>query len=211
VTIGHEPAYRGRAMNRAKSVDDYISNATRWQDELRQLRKILCSSGLTETVKWGAPCYTMDGKNVVGLIGFKAYFGLWYHQGALLKDTKNVLINAQEGKTRALRQWRMTSAKDIKPTVIKAYIRQAISLVKKGKEIKSERNKPITLPAELNNALRRQKGATAAFRQLRPGLQREYADYVADAKRDDTKRRRIEKIMPMIAAGIGMNDKYRQR
>ncbi len=196
-------------MKRSRTVDDYIGNASAWQPELRRLREVLLSTPLTEEVKWGAPCYTYNGKNVVGLAAFKEWVCLWFHQGALLTDTNGVLINAQEGKTRALRQWRMTSASDIKPRVIKRYVKEAISLVDAGKEIKAERDKPVDLPNELASAMRRFKGATAGFRGLTPGRQREYAEYIASAKRDDTKQKRIDKILPMIAAGVGLNDKYR--
>lgn len=102
-------------MKRYKTVDDYVANAEQWQDELERLRGILRSTELTEDVKWGAPCYTFDGQNVVGLAGFKSYFGLWFHQGALLNDKNKALINAQEGATKALRQWRMNSAREIEP------------------------------------------------------------------------------------------------
>jgi len=196
-------------MYRAKSVDDYIEHGNAWQNELVRLRDILRGTSLVEAIKWGAPCYTYKGKNVVGIGAFKSYFGLWFHQGALLEDDENVLINAQEGKTRALRQWRMSSGKDVRTEVIKRYVKEAMSLVDQGKEIKADRTAPVNVPPELQKAMRRRKGATAAFRELRPGLQREYADYVALAKRDDTKRRRIAKILPMIVAGIGLNDKYR--
>jgi uncharacterized protein YdeI (YjbR/CyaY-like superfamily) len=94
-------------MKRANSVDEYIADAGTWKNELKRLREILRSTELKEEVKWGGPCYTCDGKNVVGIAGFKSYFGLWFHQGALLKDPKKVLMNAQEGKTKAMRQWRM--------------------------------------------------------------------------------------------------------
>ena len=125
-------------IKRYKTVDDYIANAAQWQDELRRLREILQSTELTEDVKSGAPCYTYDNKNVVGILGFKSYFGFWFHQGVLLEDRKKVLINAQEGKTKALRQWRMNSPNDIKPATIKAYVREAIQLVKDGAKSKSE-------------------------------------------------------------------------
>ena len=196
-------------MKRAKSVDDYIRSAAQWQPELKRLRDILKGTQLEEEVKWGAPCYTFNGKNVVGIGGFKSYFGLWFHQGAMLDDKAGVLINAQEGKTKALRQWRMSAARDIKPVVIRQYIKESIAHIDSGREIKADRTKPILVPDELRKAMRRHKGATAAFRQLRPGLQREYANYVAEAKRDETKQRRIEKILPMIFAGKGLNDRYR--
>jgi hypothetical protein len=91
-------------MKRAKSVDEYIADAGSWKSELKRLREILQSTELEEDVKWGGPCYTYNGKNVVGMTGFKSYFGLWFHQGALLKDQKNVLMNAQEGRTKALQK-----------------------------------------------------------------------------------------------------------
>lgn len=196
-------------MKRYETVDDYVANGGEWQNELKRLREILQSTPLTEEVKWGAPCYTYSGKNVVGLAAFKGWVCLWFHQGALLKDDSKVLMNAQEGKTKALRQWRMTGAKDIKPGIIKRYVKEAIGLVDAGKEIKAERRKSVNVPDELTKAMRRHKGATAGFRGLTPGKQREYAEYIASAKRDDTKQKRVDKILPMIAAGVGLNDKYR--
>ena len=197
-------------MKRARTADEFFAAADLWGDELPRLRDILLATPLSEEIKWGGPCYTYNGKNVVGIGAFKSYFGLWFYQGALLKDDKQVLINAQEGKTRALRQWRMTSAKDIKPSIIKRYVREAISLVEQGREIQADRAAALTLPDELQAALRRTRGATARFDALRPGLQREYAEYIAAAKRDDTKKNRIHKILPMILAGVGLNDKYRR-
>ena len=128
-------------MKNAKSVDDYIKKEERWPAELKKLRAILLATPLEETVKWGAPCYTYKGKNVVGLVGFKDWFTLWFHQGAQLKDEKKVLINAQDGKTKALRQWRMESAKGIKPATIKAYVKEAIAVIDDGREIKPDRAK----------------------------------------------------------------------
>ncbi len=197
-------------MKRSKSVNDYIRDTNQWQSELKTLRAILKTTKLIEEIKWGAPCYTHNGKNVVGVGSFKSYFGLWFHQGALLKDDKKALLNAQEGKTKALRQWRMNSAKEIKAAVIKRYINEAIAHIDAGHEIKADRKKPLDMPRELQRALRRHRGATAAFREMRIGLQREYADYISSAKRDETKQKRIEKIVPMISAGIGLNDKYRK-
>ncbi|MGB5334762.1 MAG: DUF1801 domain-containing protein [Woeseiaceae bacterium] len=198
-------------MTRASTVDEYIASADSWQAELARLCEILRSTPLAEEIKWGAPCYTYNGKNVVGVGGFKSYFGLWFHQGALLTDNKGVLLNAQEGKTKALRQWRMNAGKDIKPTIIKRYVKEAIELVEQGKEIKATRDKPVDISAELSKALRQNKGATDAFRRLRPGLQREYAEYINAAKREDTKARRIARVLPMILAGVGLNDKYRRQ
>ena len=196
-------------MKRYKTVDDYIAGSDQWSGELAKIRGILATTDLTEEIKWGAPCYTFDGKNVVGMAGFKSYFGLWFHQGALLVDDAGVLINAQEGTTRALRQWRMQSGKEIKPAIIRRYVKEAVQLVRDGKQIGPERKKALTLPPELKAALGKSKVAQKQFANLTPGRQREYADYIASAKRDDTKSSRLKKIMPMIRKGIGLNDKYR--
>lgn len=196
-------------MKRYKSVDEYIASANDWQAELERLRTVLQATPLTEVVKWGAPCYTYKGKNVVGLAAFKGWVCLWFHQGALLKDDSKVLMNAQEGKTKALRQWRMTSAREIKPAIIKRYVKEAMRLVDAGKQMQAARSRTVEIPDELTRAMRRHKGATAAFRALTPGRQREYAEHIASAKRDDTKLKRIEKVLPMITAGEGLHDKYR--
>jgi uncharacterized protein YdeI (YjbR/CyaY-like superfamily) len=196
-------------VKRARSVDEYVIGASNWRNELKRLREILLSTGLDEDVKWGAPCYTFDGKNVVGMAAFKSYFGLWFFQGALLKDDKKVLMNAQEGRTKALRQWRMQTAKEIKSTIIRRYVKEAVELAREGKRLAPERRKPVVVPPELKKALRADKSASRNFKLLRPGLQREYADYIADAKREETKLKRIEKILPMISSGAGLHDKYR--
>ena len=197
-------------MKRAKTVDDYIAQAGNGQVELRQLREILCGTALTEEIKWGAPCYTYKGKNVVGVGAYKAYVGLWFYQGALLTDKNKVLINAQEGKTKALRQWRMQSAQDIKPALIRRYVKEAIKLVDDGKEIKPARGKKMDMPAELESALKKNKTVAKKFGELTPGKQREYAGYISEAKREETKLARIEKILPLIKSGVGLNDKYRR-
>ncbi len=196
-------------MKKFKTVDEYLASQSRWQDELQELRTILLSTELDECIKWGGPCYTLDGKNVVGMAGFKSYFGLWFFNGALIEDLNGVLMNAQEGKTKGLRQWRFESKREIKKRTIKAYVKAAIELQRQGKEIKPTRNAQLVVPPELKRALSKHRGAQKAFSVLTPGCQREYANYVAEAKRDETKVKRVEKILPMILDGQGLNDKYR--
>lgn len=197
-------------MKRCKTVDEYIESAEYWQDELVRLRKILNSTPLEETVKWGGPCYTAHGKIIVGMGAFKAYFGLWFFQGALLADTKGVLVNAQEGRTKALRQWRFASKKEIDARLIKAYVHEAISLQAQGVEMKADRSRPVEIPRQLQTAFSKDKKVRTCFHALTKGKQREYADYIADAKRDETKVKRLETIVPMILAGKGLNDRYRR-
>lgn len=196
----------GKGVN---SVDDYIARETRWRSELQALRRLLRATKLEETVKWGAPCYTLNGQNVVGMAAFKTYFGLWFYQGALLKDPAGVLINAQEGATKALRQWRMTAAEEIDEALIGTYAEEAIALAEAGRRVAPQTEKQLVMPEELALALTGDAAASAAFAKLTPGRQREYADHVATAKRAETRARRMEKILPMILAGRGLNDKYR--
>ena len=122
---------------------------------------------------------------------------------------KKILINAQEGKTKALRQWRFQSKKEINSRLIKAYVNEAISLQKEGLEIKPARGQKVKIPPQLRAALSKNKRADAAFRTLTQGRQREYADYIAEAKREETKVKRLARTIPMIVAGKGLNDKYR--
>ena len=196
-------------MKKINSVEDYIAKSSQWADELSTLRTILASTELEETVKWGTPCYTYKSKNVVGMISFKPYFGLWFHQGATLKDTNNKLINAQEGKTKALRQWRMSNANEIKPSIIKRYVKESIANIDKGVEIKAVKARTVAIPNELKAALTQNSTLKAAFDKLTPGKQREYSEHINDASRAATKERRLEKIVPLIMAGSGLHDRYR--
>ncbi len=196
-------------MNGYDSVDAYIEAAEHWQDELRTLRAILLATDLEETVKWGGPCYTCDGENVVGLGAFKAYFGLWFHQGVLLTDPAGVLINAQQGKTRAQRQWRFTSSDEINKRMVRSYVQEAIRLCRDGRKVTPQRGKPVDLPPELTAARAEKPAAKAAFEAFTIGKRREFAAHVAEAKRAETRQRRVNKIIPMILAGEGLNDRYR--
>ena len=196
-------------MKRFETVDAYIEGHPEWHDALVKLRTIVNESGLNETVKWGGPCYTSGGKNVVGLGAFKSYVGIWFYQGALLKDQLGVLINAQEGTTKALRQWRFQSAKEIKAAPIKAYIAEAVENQSKGRMIKADRKKPLSIPDELALLFARTPELGICFETLTLSKQREYCEYIATAKRAATKSSRIEKITPMILKKQGLNDKYR--
>lgn len=189
-------------------VTEYIKKKSDWKLELTQLRTILNSTELVETIKWGSPFYTYQGKNVVGLSAFKNYFGLWFIQGALLKDQKNVLINAQEGKTNAMRQWRMTSLDEIDSDLIIQYINESLQHVVDGKEIKPKK-KPLVIPAILKEAFNSDQELKKSFESLTFGRRREYADHISEAKRETTQLKRLEKIIPMIKRGGGLYDKYK--
>ena len=200
-------------MRRASKVDDYIAGASDWKECLILLRQILLSTGLEETVKWGMPVYTLNNKNVAGFSSFKSWTGIWFYQGVFLKDPAGVLINAQEGTTKALRQWRFTSAREIqdrKDTIL-AYLKEAIHNQEQGKEIRPERNKTVLIPEELELAFSRDPALKDSFDALSPYRKREYAEHVASAKREETRQKRLEQIIPMILDGIGLSDKYRKQ
>jgi uncharacterized protein YdeI (YjbR/CyaY-like superfamily) len=193
-----------------KSADDFFQYNTLWTQELFTLREILLESGLEETSKWGIPVYTYKSKNVVGLAAFKAYFGIWYFQGALLQDSSQLLISANEGNTKAQRQLRMNSKNQINRKIILAYIKESIAHIDAGIEIKSEKNKPLLIPKELSDVFKKNKSLKTQFNKLNLTKQREYAEYIEQAKQEKTKLTRLEKIIPMIIEGTGLNDKYRK-
>ncbi|HNP20115.1 MAG TPA: DUF1801 domain-containing protein [Fulvivirga sp.] len=195
-------------MKAATSVDRYIANQPNYLQELKILREILLGCELEETIKWGAPMYTYDGKNIVGIGAFKSYFGLWFFQGALLPDKSKKLINAQEGTTKAMRQWRFESIDEIDKKLIKDYVKEAIANQKAGKMIKPEK-KPLVIPELLKEALASNPELSENFDSMSLSCKREHAEYITDAKKEETQRRRLEKIIPMIRDKKGLNDKYR--
>ena len=196
-------------MEKAKSAEDYIKNHPLWSEELIILRELVLKTELEETLKWGMPVYTLDNKNVVGITGFKKFFGLWFYQGCFLSDPHKLLRNAQEGKTKAMRHLNFMSKKEIKKSIVNAYVKEAIANQKAGKVVKAERKK-ILLPPELKELLDGSKEVATAFAKFTTSNQNDFKNYIAGAKQEATKQRRIDKIIPMILRGEGMNDKYRK-
>ncbi|WP_299440902.1 DUF1801 domain-containing protein [uncultured Aquimarina sp.] len=196
-------------MEKNKSVEEFISKKATWKESLELLRSIMLSTEMEETIKWGIPVYTIGGKNVIGLGAFKSYVGIWFYQGVFLKDAHNKLINAQEGKTKGLRQWRFNAFEEINRELVLQYAQEAIQNQKDGKEIKIEKSKGIEIPEELNIVLEANSGLKSCFEKLTPFKQKEYKEYIATAKREATRTSRTKKIIPMILEGIGLNDKYR--
>ncbi|GAA4277428.1 YdeI/OmpD-associated family protein [Aquimarina mytili] len=196
-------------MEKNKSVDEFIAKKGNWRKQLEVIRSIMLSTDMQETIKWGVPVYTVDGKNVVGIGAFKSYVGIWFYQGVFLKDHHKKLINAQEGKTKGLRQWRFTLKDEIDQNLVLRYVEEAIQNQKEGKEIKPEKSKALEIPSELSSALTENNTLKQSFEQFTPFKQKEFIEYIATAKREATRLSRVEKIMPMILNGIGLNDKYR--
>lgn len=193
-----------------KTVNEYILNAVFGQEILIVLRDILLSTELQETVKWGGPVYTINNKNVVGIAAFKSYVGLWFYNGNFLTDKAGVLINATEGITKALRQWRFSSVDEIDDELVLKYVNEAIQNQKEGKELKPERNKPVIIPEELKQALMEDTELENCFNRFKPGRQREFTEYIASAKLAETRLARLQKVVPLILENIALNDKYRK-
>jgi uncharacterized protein YdeI (YjbR/CyaY-like superfamily) len=188
-----------------KYVWDKVNN---WEEELLFLKSIIDKTPLEETVKWGGPVYVYNKKNIIGIGGFKDYFTIWFFNGVFLKDEKKRLINAQEDKTKSLRQWRFTSKEEVNEEEVLAYIYEAIENEKQGKIIKPSKKDPIV--SELfQKELDQNLALAAAFEKFSPYKQYEFLEYIESAKQEKTRRSRIEKIIPMILYHIGLNDKYR--
>lgn len=182
-----------------------MDKVNHWKEELDRIAAILNQLPLEKTIKWGANVYTYEGKNVVSYGGFKKFFTIWFHKGVFLKDRYKVLINAQEGKTKSLRQWRFTAMDQIDEKKIIAYVKEAIANEKKGLKIIPEKSTSIERPEILEKALAKDKKLKTAFEKLSPGCQKEYTLYITEAKQEATRERRIEKIRSMILEGKGLN------
>lgn len=179
-----------------------------WAEELGKLREIIHKTELVETNKWGGEVYTLNNKNVLGIGGFKNYFTIWFWNGVFLKDESKVLVNANEGVTKGLRQWRFTSAVEINEKLILQYIHEAIENEKKGLSIKPEKKETMRCDF-FENELKNNALLNEAFLKFTPYKQKEFWEYMATAKQEKTKVTRFEKIKPMILENRGLNDKYK--
>jgi len=187
-------------------VDRVLQQETRWQDEFQMLRTIVLGFPLAEELKWGQACYTLDGKNVVLIHGFKEYFALLFFKGALLKDPNGIL--ATPGQHQASRQIRFTSVKDItrlKP-VVKAYIQEAMEVEQSGLKVKMKKTEELTIPDEFQKRLDAMPALKKAFSALTPGRQRGYIFHFSQPKLSNTREARVKKSISLILAGKGLND-----
>lgn len=197
-------------MAKPKSAQEYISKHPDWEKSLSHLHSIISHTELEETIKWGMPVYTLKGKNVLGIAAFKEHFGVWFFNGSLLNDPDGHLHNAQEGKTKTMRQLRVSSFEEIDDEVVMGFVHQAIENQKAGKEVKIDVSREADIPPFLYEAFSDDKELKTHFDDLTPGRQREYAEYISTAKQEATKQRRLDKIIPMIKNGVGLNDKYQK-
>ena len=183
-------------------------HSNKWEEELLLLKSIIDKTELTETTKWGGPVFVYEKKNIIGLGGFKDYFAIWFFNGVFLKDDKKKLINAQEDKTKSLRQWRFTSKEEVNEKEVLDYILEAIENEKQGKIIKPAKKEAI-ISELLEKEMSQNPALAEAFQKFSPYKQYEFLEYIETAKQEKTKLSRIEKIIPMILENVGLNDKYR--
>ncbi|MFL5752127.1 MAG: YdeI/OmpD-associated family protein [Bacteroidia bacterium] len=195
------------AMN--PKVDFYFNKAGKWQEELEKLRGIILDCRLTEELKWGVPCYTFQKSNIVLLHVFKEYCAILFIKGALLKDAKGILIQQTEN-VQAARQIRFTGVQEINKlkATLKAYIQEAIEVEKAGLKVDFKETAEFKMPEEFENKLSSKAGQALkkAFKALTPGRQRAYLLYFSAPKQSKTRESRIEKCVPRILEGKGLND-----
>jgi len=185
-------------------VDEYLRKAKKWREEFAKLRRISLDCGLAEELKWGKPCYTFQQSNIVIIQGFKEFCALLFCKGALLKDPNRIL---KKFGWQAARRIPFTDVREIveMEPILKAYIHEAIEAEKAGLEVKFKKN-PEPIPEELQKKLDEIPALKAAFDALTPGRQRAYILYFSGAKQSKTRESRVEKCMPQILNGKGLND-----
>lgn len=188
-------------------VDFFFEKAGKWQAGVEKLRSIVLDCNLVEELKWGVPCYTLNGSNVVLIHTFKEYGAILFHKGALLRDSEGILIQQTEN-VQAARQIRFTGLHEIEELepVIKAYIYEAIEVEKAGLEVKLKKTAEFTVPEEFQTVLDEDETVKSAFEALTPGRQRGYLLYFGGAKQSKTRQSRVEKYIPEILKGKGLND-----
>ena len=195
-------------MNKTNpKVDFFFNKARKWSEEYERLRTIVLDCGLTEELKWGCPCYTVQKRNVVLIHGFKEYCALLFFKGALLKDAEGILVQ-QTANVQSARQIRFTNARQIvkMKTILKAYIRQAIEVEKGGLKVRFKKTAEFAVPEEFQNKLDANPSLKKAFKALTPGRQRAYLFYFSGAKQSKTRESRVEKCVQQILVGKGLDD-----
>lgn len=187
--------------------DFFFDEAPQWQKEFEKLRTIALSTELIEDLKWGCPCYTYEGKNIFLIHGFKEYCALLFFKGALMKDPDHILIQQSEN-VQAARQIRFTDVQQIMDLekVIRYYMFEAVKIEESGAKVEMKKTKEFEIVEEFQNKLDNDSMLKEAFKNLTPGRQRAYLLYFSSAKQSKTREARIEKCIPQIISGKGLND-----
>lgn len=188
-------------------VDFYFNKAGKWQAEVSKLRDIVMATGVVEELRWGCPCYRHGDRNIVLIHDFKEYCALLFFKGALMGDPSGKLIQQTEN-VQSARQMRFTSLKEITKLekVIRAYIYEAIEIEKSGLKVTLKKTEEYQLPEELQNKLDEMPDLKTAFQTLTPGRQRAYIFHISQAKQAKTRMARVEKYIPQILEGKGIDD-----
>jgi len=188
-------------------VDWFFNKKTKWQEAYDELRQIVLACKLSEELKWGCPCYTYNKNNVVLIHGFKDYCALLFMKGAILKDAKKILVQQTEN-VQAARQLRFTGNAEIikMKSVIKLYIKEAITVEKAGLTVELKRTAEYKMPEEFQTVLNEMPELKTAFKKLTPGRQRGYLLHFSSAKQVKTREARIEKYLQKILDGKGLDD-----
>jgi uncharacterized protein YdeI (YjbR/CyaY-like superfamily) len=194
-------------MNAMNPKVDFYFQKGKWQKEIKQLRIIVLDCGLAEELKWGCPCYVFEGRNIVLIHVFKDYCAILFFKGALMNDPEGILIQ-QTKNVQSARQIRFTDDKEIvkMAPVIKSYIYEAVEIEKAGLKVPLKKTKDYLIPEEFQNQLDKMKGLKDAFGSLTPGRQRAYIFYFSQPKQSKTRQSRIEKSIPQILNGRGLDD-----
>jgi len=189
-------------------VDFFFNKNSKWQDEYELLRTIILDCGLTEELKWGKPCYTVNGNNVVLIHGFKDYCALLFHKGVLLNDAEDILVQ-QTKNVQSARQLRFTDVEQINDmmAVIRSYIFEAVEVEKAGLEVPMKKTSDFEMAEEFREKLEAMPELKEAFKSLTPGRQRGYLLHFSGAKQSKTRTSRVEKCIPDIMEGKGLNDR----
>lgn len=189
-----------------EKIDQFLANSKKWQEEMKFFREITLSCGLEEELKWRLPCYSLEGGNVAIIQPFKEYCALMFFKGALLKDPKKILKTpGSHQSSRQIRITNMIEAKKLK-TTIKAYVKEAIKIEKSGEKVKLKKTSDFKVPTEFKEKLAEMPKLKKAFDSLTPGRQRAYLYFFSSAKQSATREARVEKYIPQILKGKGMND-----
>ena len=196
-------------MKRGRTADSYIAEQEPWaKEKLIILRRVALEHGLKETIKWGSPVYVHKG-NVLGIRAFKNWVAAWFFQGVYLADKSNVLVSGGDN-TKGLRQWRFMPKDEVPLDMFKSYLREAILNDEKGARIEpAKANRPVVIPHELKEVLDARAELAGLFYAFSPSHQREYCEYIAEAKREETRIRRVQKTIDLLLKNNSLNDKYK--
>jgi uncharacterized protein YdeI (YjbR/CyaY-like superfamily) len=194
-----------RKMN--PKVDAFLAREKKWQEEFKKLRQIILDCQLAEELKWGQPCYALEGNNIVLMHGFKEYCALLFMKGALLKDAEGILIQQTEN-VQSARQIRFTNVQEISKMekTLKSYIHEAIEVEKAGLKVELKKTADFKMPEEFQSKLDALPALKTAFDALTPGRQRAYLFYFSQPKQSKTRESRVEKYIPKILDGMGLDD-----